>query len=219
MQSLLKQIPNILTFSRFLCAALFPLVSYKFQIIIFFYAGFSELLDGFFARLLNAETPLGKLLDPIADKTFILTVIVTFMYEGIFHVYHLLLLGFRDLTIITAALVVLASKNRENFHDMAPEWFGKIQTAGQFAILYFVLMYRHVHTGLFIFVSVCSVLSALYYTKVFFKKNLHLANGETLTPTMNRSRKAEMGVLVATLMVFGLIIATYSYLYTQALAR
>jgi CDP-diacylglycerol--glycerol-3-phosphate 3-phosphatidyltransferase len=205
--------------SRFVCAAFFPFVPHQIQIYIFFYAGMSELLDGFFARLLKAETDFGQFIDPVADKTFILTVIVTLMYQGHFSVYHLILLGYRDLTVIAGALVVLASGNKENFDNMGPEWVGKVMTGCQFGLLFYVIYYHEVPPIIFSVMAVFSIFSAIYYTKIFFDKNLHTSSEEALTPLQNRARVRELSVLVGLVMLFGLFVSAYSYLYTAALMR
>jgi len=41
--------------------------------ILFGIAAISDFLDGFFARLLNSESMLGKVLDPLADKMLVLS--------------------------------------------------------------------------------------------------------------------------------------------------
>lgn len=43
--------------------------------------GLSDALDGFLARRLNAETPLGKFLDPVADKLLITCAVVLLAIE------------------------------------------------------------------------------------------------------------------------------------------
>jgi cardiolipin synthase len=53
-------------------------VYYVVTIIIFLLISVSDLLDGYFARKLNSCTPLGALLDPLADKLFITTAFVLF---------------------------------------------------------------------------------------------------------------------------------------------
>ncbi len=68
-------ISNFLTFSRIL---IIPIIvfgifykSWSLVFILYLFAGLTDLLDGYVARLLNQETSLGKLLDPVADKLLI----------------------------------------------------------------------------------------------------------------------------------------------------
>src|SRR5690606_8650927 len=115
------------------------------QIPIFIFACVSEFLDGFLARLLKAETHFGKILDPIADKTFVLTVIVTLMSQDRLHFHQLLMIGYRDLTVIGGALVVLAARNWDQFKHMYPGFIGKATTAVQLLFLFSILYYGDVH--------------------------------------------------------------------------
>ena len=45
----------------------------------FFVAGATDWLDGYLARRLGQATPLGALLDPIADKVLVLGVFIAFV--------------------------------------------------------------------------------------------------------------------------------------------
>lgn len=65
-------LPNILTFSRLIAA---PLVGYfiatsqhTLALSLFFYAGVTDLVDGYIARRYNMQTVVGSVIDPMADK-------------------------------------------------------------------------------------------------------------------------------------------------------
>ena len=71
---------NFLTFSRMLLAPIiftFLIIeNYLICILLFFLAGISDYLDGYFARKYNAESLLGEILDPIADKILIVFLLI-----------------------------------------------------------------------------------------------------------------------------------------------
>lgn len=76
-------IPNFLTLVRFL---LIPLFVYTFfyvpegntyAAVIFILSGITDILDGYIARHYNQVTKIGTLLDPLADKLMILTVLTS----------------------------------------------------------------------------------------------------------------------------------------------
>lgn len=52
-------------------------------IIIFVLMGLSDLVDGYLARLLKDESPLGAFLDPLADKLFITFSVIILCVKGI----------------------------------------------------------------------------------------------------------------------------------------
>ncbi len=68
---------NLLTFARIIVAVIiFGLLALKdyyiLALILFFIAGLTDYFDGFLARKYNAASQIGEILDPLADKIFIL---------------------------------------------------------------------------------------------------------------------------------------------------
>jgi len=77
---------NLLTFSRIVLAAIIFLLlmssdGYLLALILFYFASFTDWLDGYLARKYNAVSQLGEILDPIADK--ILIVFIFMLLKGI----------------------------------------------------------------------------------------------------------------------------------------
>ena len=70
-------IPNFLTLIRILLIPVYVILfvrGMKYQALAVFVAAcLTDLFDGFLARKLNQITDLGKLMDPFADKTMVLT--------------------------------------------------------------------------------------------------------------------------------------------------
>jgi CDP-diacylglycerol--glycerol-3-phosphate 3-phosphatidyltransferase len=68
-------VPNSLTMSRLVLAiAVFALISHRlyfFAVVVFSIAALTDALDGYFARLLNQGTALGRQLDPLIDKVIV----------------------------------------------------------------------------------------------------------------------------------------------------
>jgi len=85
------RLPNILTVFRI---ALVPVFAIAFVLpgdgarlvafAVFCIAGFSDWLDGFAARKLNAGSDFGRMLDPIADKVLVAVALVMLVAEGTF---------------------------------------------------------------------------------------------------------------------------------------
>ena len=79
----MKALPNIISVFRiflvpvFVAAYIFDENPVKYSaIIVYAVAGLSDFLDGFLARRFNAQSKLGKLLDPLADKLMTFTVMI-----------------------------------------------------------------------------------------------------------------------------------------------
>jgi CDP-diacylglycerol--glycerol-3-phosphate 3-phosphatidyltransferase len=68
-------VPNMLTMSRLVLAVfVFALIGYGqylSALMVFGVASLTDALDGYFARLLNQDTALGRQLDPLIDKVIV----------------------------------------------------------------------------------------------------------------------------------------------------
>jgi CDP-diacylglycerol---glycerol-3-phosphate 3-phosphatidyltransferase len=68
-------VPNTLTVSRLaLAVCVFILIesqSYFWALALFVIAALTDALDGYFARLLKQDTPIGRQLDPLIDKVIV----------------------------------------------------------------------------------------------------------------------------------------------------
>ena len=78
-----KNIPNYLTYLRILVIPALTFVfflkgewSYYLSTELFFIAGISDWLDGYLARIWQAQSSLGRVLDPIADKLLVATALI-----------------------------------------------------------------------------------------------------------------------------------------------
>ena len=74
-------LPNILTMTRMLMVPLFAYLYFYVEpawlaLVVFLLAGATDILDGYLARKWNQITDFGKLMDPLADKLMLLTMMV-----------------------------------------------------------------------------------------------------------------------------------------------
>lgn len=129
-------IPNALTIMRLLLTPIFAMIFYFntdftkiLSGIIFATAGFTDFLDGYLARSWGAQSILGKILDPIADKLIVIVAIVMLMY---FHKINGISIFFA-LTIIMREIII--SGIREALSEVKLElpvsFLGKVKTAIQ----------------------------------------------------------------------------------------
>lgn len=78
----MKFIPNIVTLIRILIIPWIPYVYLKLNLtwlalILVILAALTDFLDGFIARRFHATSLLGQVLDPLADKLFLIVIIYT----------------------------------------------------------------------------------------------------------------------------------------------
>ena len=110
---------------------------YKWALIVFVIAGFSDGLDGLFARTLHQQTLLGQYLDPIADKLLLSTI---FLVLSILHKIpwkYTVMVFSRDISILAASAVLFAIAG---LRDFRPSIFGKANTFSQISAVFFVLL-------------------------------------------------------------------------------
>ena len=73
-------IPNIVTLVRLLILPFVLVTLNKGQnvqaFILILVAGFTDVLDGFLAKILHQATTIGKILDPLVDKIFIVSILI-----------------------------------------------------------------------------------------------------------------------------------------------
>ena len=97
-------IPNILTFSRLLCAIAFFVLGLMDQWILGFWifigGAATDLIDGNLARILNQKTRLGSILDPLVDKTMMGLAIILLVLKSFLPFWLLIVFFFRDLVMI-----------------------------------------------------------------------------------------------------------------------
>lgn len=130
-------LPNAMSALRFPMAVLFPFMGWSGRIILVAAAAGSDWIDGRLARRTRRVTQLGEVLDPVADKTFMLVVLVTLAVERALPLWTLPLLLLRDIGVAIGALVLIARGRRVR---MAARPAGKLVTWLQFAAIVTMLI-------------------------------------------------------------------------------
>ena len=102
----LRRLPNVLSLSRLLLAVLFVPAGRAARIALICLAATTDFLDGWLARRTNTTTRWGALVDPLADRVFVLVAIVMYVVNGELSLVESLLLLSRD--IATALGFVVA---------------------------------------------------------------------------------------------------------------
>lgn len=104
-------IPNCLTMLRI---ALLPVVVWRFRLgdslgalYVYLVAMLTDVADGLAARMFHQITSLGKLLDPIADKLSLLTLLVLFVLDGQIPIWVLGVILVKEAALVAGSAVAL----------------------------------------------------------------------------------------------------------------
>src|SRR2546422_1212715 len=88
MSSRIVTLPNVLTIFRMALIPVFvSLLFYQkflLALAIFIVAGVTDGLDGLLARRFHQQSPLGRILDPIADKMMLVTSFIVLSMKGVY---------------------------------------------------------------------------------------------------------------------------------------
>ncbi|MFC1673481.1 CDP-alcohol phosphatidyltransferase family protein [Pseudomonadota bacterium] len=133
-------IPNLISISRILAVPLAVWLITDGHMLwafwVFIAAGVSDALDGFIAKQFNMETELGKYLDPIADKALLVSVYVSLGISGHLPSWVVILVVFRDFTIVGGALLLETVTHSLTMH---PIMVSKVNTVLQIVLAAVVL--------------------------------------------------------------------------------
>ena len=101
--------PNHITYFRFVVCLLLLLYSYRLSylsiLILAILGGLSDFFDGAFARSASKKTRLGVLIDPLADKALIFTIIYILIMKKVLDPLYVLLIAIMETHLIIAPLL------------------------------------------------------------------------------------------------------------------
>jgi cardiolipin synthase (CMP-forming) len=160
----LDTIPNLLSFSRVALAAGFVASSAtEMQVGIIGVAAATDFLDGWVARRVKATSRWGAMIDAVADRFFVLTVVATMLFTGRLGTGGYFVMIMRDLATAVGFLVarVIPWLRRVTFQARVS---GKVVTVLQLITLVALLIVPRLGTWLIVLVGVTSVLSIADYT-------------------------------------------------------
>jgi cardiolipin synthase (CMP-forming) len=135
----MRHVPNILTGLRLLAVPFTIWLMVTGSMVgafwLFAAAGLTDALDGAIARLFNAQTRLGQLLDPLADKVLLVAIVVTLTIFGYLPLWLAVLVALRDVVIVLYAMMYVLAGS----FDGTPLLISKINTAAQLLLAAAVL--------------------------------------------------------------------------------
>ena len=169
----LATLPNAISMSRLLLAALFPVVhQHDLRLLILAVAGLTDFLDGWLARRRHQLSPMGALIDPFADRIFMLVAVCTLLLEGQLGTLAYFIFIARDLATAAAFIIARAVTSLRAARFKA-RFSGKLTTVLQLVALVAVVVDRRAGTWAIGLVGVASVVAIVDYTVALWHARAH----------------------------------------------
>ena len=171
-------IPNLLSIFRMIAflpvIILFSSEYYLSSFFLFTAAAWSDFLDGFLARRYNISSNLGSLLDLLADKVLVSSILIflVFYTGNIFLLILTITIIVREISISSLRLFLVS--NGVEISNITPDKYGKLKTFLQMFSLSLFLVYPlfgnifFINVLLLLFISTFfSIASFINYLKIW----------------------------------------------------
>jgi cardiolipin synthase len=186
-------IPNLITALRIILAPVFVIYLINDRLgaalLVFLFCMVSDGIDGMVARLFNQKSRLGAYLDPLADKTLLVTAFILLGVRGYLPSWLTVAVIARDIMILLGVLVF--HLNRLEI-TIRPSAVSKINTCFQFITLSMVLLKgcvpipSVVYDALYYVTAALTIVSGLHYMQYGLK-----AMGEGTGNSLGRRERRE----------------------------
>lgn len=176
-------LPGLLSLSRVALAFCFPFVLETpwLALTTTALAGLSDMLDGYCARRLGSSSPTGAALDPLTDKIFAASVMLSLLAHGRLTFAWALLLSLRELLELPLLLWLLYMPHARaaRASHLKANWLGKLTTSLQFGALLSLLLHWPYLWAWIVATAVAGVLAAALYWARFVHALKPVAEADT----------------------------------------
>jgi len=178
-------LPNILSIVRILSVGVliyfFNKGMHVAAFITYLAASATDALDGYIARKYDLITPLGKLLDPLADKLMLVTVLVCMYFANILPLWVVIVIVSKEAVQILGGLLLFHKRDMVVQSNI----FGKLSTV--FFSVSIVLLFWHEYVSPYdIYAIIFTVLFAIFALIQYIVKYI---NAEQTIPEVKLSEK------------------------------
>ena len=146
-------------------------------------AGVTDWFDGFAARHLRVSGKLGVILDPVADKTLLLTLFLTLGVIKLLPLWLIILVIARDLTIVTGALLL---RHFRHIRQFLPSTLGKVSTFFQIVLVFLVLVYAAFPNQFYFWLRNIALVLTTVFTAVsgadYVRRGVQMARQQPISP-------------------------------------
>lgn len=162
-----RRLPDVLSLSRLLLAILFIPAGRGARIALICVAAATDFLDGWIARRTHTTTREGALLDPIADRIFVIVAVGTYVWNGDLSLLEALLLLPRDIATALGFAIARAVPTLRGAQFKA-RFPGKIVTVLQLVTLLALVFGVRPLAPLVALVAVASAIAIADYTRALW---------------------------------------------------
>lgn len=165
----LWNVPNVISLSRVALAVAFVIVNdTPTRVALVVAAALTDFLDGLVARLADQRSVAGALLDPIADRLFVLAAVSAYLVKGELGTGQYFVFIARDIATAIGFLVarIIPWLRPVTFRARL---LGKAVTVLQLVTLIAVLAKPAATTGLIVAIGVLSTMSIFDYTLALWR--------------------------------------------------
>lgn len=155
---MLLTLPNLISFSRIPLALLFLQDNPAWRLFAIILALLSDGLDGYLARRQSMTSKFGALLDPFADKFFVIFIAIILINEGRLHLWQAVALACRDISVLLFGIYLVLNKRLVKYQFRAI-WCGKVTTIFQFFVLMCLTLHIAIPSPLYIMFILLGLLS------------------------------------------------------------
>ena len=170
-------IPNFLSAFRMISflpvIILFSSEYYLTSFFLFTAAAWSDFLDGFLARKYNLSSSLGSLLDLLADKVLVSSILVFFVFftSNLYLLIMTLIIIIREISISTFRLFLIS--NGSEISNVVPDKYGKFKTFLQMFSLSLLLIYP-LFGNVFFITALILLLISTFFSIISFLNYLRM---------------------------------------------
>ena len=127
---------NVVLRSGFL-SVLSSAILYLSTVILFIFISLTDFFDGYIARRDNLVTNFGKLMDPIADKIFVFSILIVLVRYNLLSVWFVLILLSREFVVVAIRTLIV-----ENGGEIvSASNTAKLKTATQMLAILFIILF------------------------------------------------------------------------------
>jgi len=168
-------LPNMITIARIFLVPVFLVIFWSpspnhvlLGMVVLGIAGITDMIDGYVARKYNLITPLGKILDPAADKLIVITVMTSLFSVGKFPLWLVGLILAKELVIaVGGSFLVLKEKI-----EIGASIYGKAATISIYLALFFYAFEIRGSTIISVIAGFASVLALVNYINSFIRRRV-----------------------------------------------